>query len=237
MLLCDGANCCFLLCIFFCNPETLWNQEAPIFRRIRHGGKFLDFQTKAGLWRSVASGKFCAVVVSKPTHLKKDMLVNFGSLPQVGLNMNKHIWSHHLVCCYHQINMKHTFFKTICTVGLNAVNSSTSCLGNRGEWWRMIFVGMFFPIRFSRLIQQAKNQLPVFASLNHAFRLKWLIIHVKMKHIWKVAAKLQSPKTSQKIRSLLPPFLPFVFRKYDNTKNHWLTVSQCTIPDHQLPLS
>ena len=70
------------------------------------------FRTKAGLWRSVASGKFCAVVVSKPAiHLKKDVLVNFGSLPQVGLNMTKHIWSHHLVCCCHQINMKHTFFK------------------------------------------------------------------------------------------------------------------------------
>ena len=169
MLLFDGANCCFLLCIFFWNPETLWNQEAPIFRRIRHGGKFLDFQTKAGLWRSVASGKFCAVVVSKAHPSEKRYARQFWkSSPR-------------------RVEHEQTYLKPPPSLSLSSNQHETNLFQNHlhcrvecckfiyilpWQSWHIVandFVGMFFPIRFSCLIQQAtaKNQLPVFASLKH----------------------------------------------------------------------
>ena len=168
MLLFDGANCCFLLCIFFWNPKHC---KTKTLQSSAASDMAVNLSDQS--WAILCSGSF-------KTHPSEK---RYARQFQVGLNMNKHIWSHHLVCCYHQINTKQTFFKTICTVGLNAVNLSTSCLGNRGEW-RMILLACFShgiltldPLSFGNPSSLSiRNQLPVFASLNHAFKLKWLYI-------------------------------------------------------------
>lgn len=65
---------------------------------------------------------------------------------QVGLNMNKNIWSHHLVCCYHQSNQHET------NLFQNHLHCRVECCKSiyilPWQSWRMMandFVGMFFP--------------------------------------------------------------------------------------------